>query len=60
MVSYAISPTFVSHLSNTGCLITFLNALHKRLMPPEERGLSRPGMPLFVIIWDNVASHHST
>ncbi|KAL0198989.1 hypothetical protein M9458_007529, partial [Cirrhinus mrigala] len=40
-------------------LITFLNALHESLIPPEERGLLRPGMPLFVIIWDNVAFHHS-
>lgn len=36
---------------NTECIITFLNALHERLIPPEERGLLRPGMPLFVIIW---------
>ncbi|KAL0149547.1 hypothetical protein M9458_055074, partial [Cirrhinus mrigala] len=44
---------------NTECLIRFLNALHERLIPPEERGLLRPGMSLFVIIWDNVAFHHS-
>ncbi|RXN37537.1 hypothetical protein ROHU_001965 [Labeo rohita] len=43
---------------NTERLITFLNALHERLIPPEERGLLRPGMPLFVIIWYNVAFHH--
>lgn len=40
-------------------LITFLDALKEILIPPEERGLLRPGMSLYVIIWDNVAFHHS-
>ncbi|KAI2646013.1 Highly reducing polyketide synthase ZEA2 [Labeo rohita] len=40
-------------------LITFLDALKEILIPPEERGLLRPGMTLYVIIWDNVAFHHS-
>lgn len=44
---------------NTERLITFLNAIHERLIPPEERGPLRPGMPLFIIIWDNVSFHHS-
>ncbi|KAI2644808.1 Variable charge X-linked protein 3B [Labeo rohita] len=44
---------------NTERLITFLDALKKILIPPEERGLLRPGMALYVIIWDNVAFHHS-
>ncbi|RXN16694.1 hypothetical protein ROHU_008251 [Labeo rohita] len=44
---------------NTECLITFLDALKEILIPPEERGLLRPGMTLYVIIWDNVAFHHS-
>ncbi|XP_051519617.1 uncharacterized protein LOC127420984 [Myxocyprinus asiaticus] len=44
---------------NTERLITFLDALNERLVPPEERGLLRPGMTLYVIIWDNVAFHHS-
>ncbi|KAI2643760.1 hypothetical protein ROHU_027153 [Labeo rohita] len=44
---------------NTERLIPFLNALHERLIPPEERGLLRAGMPLFIIIWDNVSFHHS-
>lgn len=39
-------------------LITFLNALHERLLPAAERGLLRHGMPLFAIIWDNVAFHN--
>lgn len=52
------------HIPTTGPysaerLATFLNALHERLIPPKERRLLRPGMPLFVIIWDNVAFHHS-
>ncbi|KAI2667124.1 Insertion element IS630 uncharacterized 39 kDa protein [Labeo rohita] len=29
------------------------------LIPPEERGLLRPGMTLYVITGDNVAFHHS-
>ncbi|KAL1258034.1 hypothetical protein QQF64_011278 [Cirrhinus molitorella] len=52
-------PHWVQGTYNPECLITFLNALHERLIPPEERGLLRPGMPLFVIIQDNVAFHHS-
>ncbi len=44
---------------NTERLITFLDALKEILIPPEERGLLRPGMSLYVIIWDNVAFHHS-
>ncbi|XP_052395108.1 uncharacterized protein LOC127943019 [Carassius gibelio] len=44
---------------NTERLITFLDALKEFLIPPEERGLLRPGMTLYVIIWDNVAFHHS-
>ncbi len=46
-------------LYNTERLITFLDALKEILIPPEERGLLRPGMSLYVIIWDNVAFHHS-
>ncbi|KAK0151589.1 hypothetical protein N1851_007110 [Merluccius polli] len=34
---------------NTERLITFLDALRHRLIPPQEGGLLRPGMPLFVI-----------
>ncbi|XP_034045995.1 uncharacterized protein LOC117527664 [Thalassophryne amazonica] len=54
----------LSHISavgpyNSERLIAFLDTLHDRLIPPQERGLLRPGMPLFVIIWDNVAFHHS-
>ena len=44
---------------NTERLITFLDALKDLLIPLEERGLLRPGMTLYVIIWDNVAFHHS-
>ncbi|XP_018949691.2 uncharacterized protein LOC109078969 [Cyprinus carpio] len=44
---------------NTERLITFLDALKELLIPPEERGLLRPGMTLYVIIWDNVPFHHS-
>ncbi|XP_031164929.2 uncharacterized protein LOC116056748 [Sander lucioperca] len=44
---------------NTERLITFLDSLKEILIPPEERGLLRPGMTLYVIIWDNVAFHHS-
>lgn len=37
------------------CLVTFLDALNERLVPPEEGGLLRPGMTLYVVIWYNVA-----
>lgn len=36
---------------NTKRLITFLNALHERLIPPEKKRLLPSGMPMFIIIW---------
>jgi len=42
-------------LAHTERLITFLNSLKEILIPPKERGLAC----LYVIIWDNVAFHHS-
>lgn len=44
---------------NTERLITFLDALYQSIVPPEERGQVRPDMSHFVIVWDNVAFHHS-
>ena len=44
---------------NSDRLMTFLDALHERLVLPHERGLFRANMSRFVIIWDNVAFHHS-
>lgn len=44
---------------NSDRLIIFLVSLRDKLIPAEERGVLRAGMPLFVTIWDNVALHHS-
>lgn len=44
---------------NSERLITLLDTLNERLFPPKERGLLRPDMTLFIIIWDNVAFHCS-
>ncbi|XP_044215530.1 uncharacterized protein LOC122987616 [Thunnus albacares] len=45
------------HIPITGPYNTELDALNERLVLPEERGLLRPGMTLYVIIWDNDAFH---
>ncbi|KAJ8351661.1 hypothetical protein SKAU_G00231370 [Synaphobranchus kaupii] len=45
---------------NSACLITFLDALYDRRLPPQERDLVAPDLPIFVVAWDNVAFHHST
>ncbi|KAJ8257698.1 hypothetical protein GJAV_G00188730, partial [Gymnothorax javanicus] len=42
---------------NTERLIGFMNELHGRLILPGQEEQQRPGM--YVIIWDNVAFHHS-
>lgn len=42
---------------NTERLISFLDDLHNRLVPAEERGAGNS--PTFVVVWDNVAFHHS-
>ncbi len=42
---------------NTEKLIYFLNDLHNRLVPAEERGASNSST--FIGVWDNVAFQHS-
>jgi transposase len=42
---------------NTERLIYFLDDLHNRLVPVEERGARNS--PTFVVVWDNVIFHHS-
>lgn len=42
---------------NTERLISLLDDLHNRLVPAEERGARNS--PTFVVVWDNVAFHHS-
>lgn len=38
-------------------LISFLDDLHNQLVPAEERVTSNS--PNFIVVWDNVAFHHS-
>ena len=42
---------------NTERVIYFLVDLQNRLVPAEERGTRNS--PTFVVVWDNVAFHHS-
>lgn len=44
---------------NTDRLLLFLEDLHERLVPEVERGQVGDHLPIYVIIWDNVAFHHS-
>ena len=44
---------------NTELLISFLGDLYGRVVPGEERNAVRQNRPTFVIVWDNVAFHHS-
>ena len=42
---------------NTERLISFLEELHDWLVPADERG--KINSPNFIVVWDNVAFHHS-
>ncbi len=42
---------------NTERPISFLDDLHNRHVPAEERGPSNSST--FIVVWDNVAFHHS-
>ena len=46
-------------LYNTDHLILLLDELYGRVVPGEERVAARRNRPTFVIVWDNVAFHHS-
>lgn len=44
---------------NTERLLAFLHDLYGRVVLGEERDAERRNQPTFIIVWDNVAFHHS-
>ena len=44
---------------NTERLLAFLHELFGRVVLGEERDAERRNQPTFIIVWDNVAFHHS-
>lgn len=44
---------------NTARLLDFLGGLYNALIPENERGVVRPDLPNYVVIWDNVSFHRS-
>ena len=44
---------------NTEHLLAFLHDLYERVVLVEERDAERRNQPTFIIVWDNVAFHHS-
>ncbi len=54
--NFALTQPFIGPY-NTEKLIYFLNDLHNRLVPAEERGASNSST--FIGVWDNVAFQHS-
>ncbi len=44
---------------NTQLLLAFLNTLYRDLIPEQERGLVRPHLPNYVVVWDNVSFHQT-
>nr|XP_015821056.1 uncharacterized protein LOC107389438 [Nothobranchius furzeri] len=44
---------------NTGRLLVFLHDLYGRVELGEERDVDRRNQPTYIIVWDNVAFHHS-
>ncbi len=53
--------TRIPHIGpyNTQLLLAFLNTLYRDLIPEQERGLVRPYLPNYVVIWDNVSFHRT-
>ncbi|KAL0153040.1 hypothetical protein M9458_051639 [Cirrhinus mrigala] len=53
--------THIPHIGpyNTQLLLAFLNALYRDLIPEQERGLVRPHLPNYVVVWDNVSFHRT-
>lgn len=49
----------IFHTYNTQLLLAFLNTLYRDLIPEQERGLVRPYLPNYVVIWDNVSFHRT-
>uniref|UniRef100_A0A1A8NVX0 DDE superfamily endonuclease n=1 Tax=Nothobranchius rachovii TaxID=451742 RepID=A0A1A8NVX0_9TELE len=44
---------------NTGRLVALLHDLYGRVVLGEERDVDRRNQPTYIIVWDNVAFHHS-
>ncbi len=44
---------------NTQLLLAFLNTLYRDLIPKQERGLVRPHLPNYVVVWDNASFHRT-
>ncbi len=53
--------THIPHIGpyNTQLLLVFLNTLYGDLIPEQERGLVRPHLPNYVVIWDNISFHRT-
>ncbi len=53
--------THLPHIGpyNTQLLLVFLNTLYGDLIPEQERGLLRPHLPNYVVIWDNISFHRT-
>nr|XP_023660024.1 uncharacterized protein LOC111839919 [Paramormyrops kingsleyae] len=53
--------THIPHIGpyNTQLLLAFLNALYRDLIPEQERGVVRPHLPNYVVVWDNVSFHRT-
>ncbi len=44
---------------NTQLLLAFLNTLYRDLILEQERGLVRPHLSNYVVVWDNVSFHRT-
>ncbi len=57
----ANSSQLLNHFSsyNTQLLLAFLNTLYRDLILEQERGLVRPHLSNYVVVWDNVSFHRT-
>jgi transposase len=44
---------------NTQLLLSFLNTLYRDLITEHQRGLVRPDLPKYAIVWNNVSFHRT-
>ncbi len=53
--------THLPHIGpyNTQLLLVFLNTLYRDLTPEQEKGLVRPHLPNYVVVWDNISFHRT-
>jgi hypothetical protein len=53
--------THIPHIGpyNTQLLLVFLNTLYRDLITEHERGLVRPDLTNYVIVWGNVSFHQT-